>query len=282
MKRTQSSITAEGIAFARALETEKPEGQRILNDPYARRFIRPWFWFLSKLFLNSAQRRSPGVVDFLVARARYMDDYLQTCLQRGLRQTVILGAGFDSRAYRIDGLQDGMRIFEVDHPATQQLKLETLHKIFGKTPGHVTYVPVDFNTQTLASRLLECGYSDRLKTLFIWEGVCMYLTAEAVDNTLAFVTGHAAPGSAIIFDYIHASALRGAGQRSEIRSMQRYRRFTGEGLIFGIPKGEVAPFLEQRGFKQVVDADSKTLEHLYYPDGRVVSPVYAIVHAEVP
>ena len=211
MRRNQTSLTAAGIAVARAIESEKPEGERICYDPYARRFAPGWLYSITALFvkIGYAEWRGPGVVGFIVARDRYIDDVLQDFLKDGLQQLVILGAGLDSRAYRFDGLKDRVKVFEVDHPATQAEKLARVQAIFGILPAHVAYVPVDFNTQTLEQRLPESGYDPKLKTLFIWQGVTMYLTAEAVDDTLRFVVQHSAPGSAIVFDYIYRLVLDG-------------------------------------------------------------------------
>jgi methyltransferase (TIGR00027 family) len=99
---------------------------------------------LSKLFVNTGlyDRIAKGVVGFIIARERYIDDYLITCLQQGFNQIVILGAGFDTRAYRINGI-DKTKVFEVEHPATQMVKLEKLQKIIAPLPDRVTFVPVD-------------------------------------------------------------------------------------------------------------------------------------------
>jgi methyltransferase (TIGR00027 family) len=106
---------------------------------------------------------------FLMARERYIDDVLQNFLNEGLQQLVILGAGYDSRAYRFD-LPGRVKTFEVDHPVTQADKLKRVQRVFGKIPEHVTYIPVDFNTQTLSERLLSSGYGPGLISLFIWQG----------------------------------------------------------------------------------------------------------------
>jgi methyltransferase (TIGR00027 family) len=122
---------------------------------------------------------------------------------------VILGAGYDTRAYRFDKLKEEVKVFEVDHPATQKVKIEKVSKALGSLPGHVVYVSVDFEKERLDKKLSESGYNKSLKTLFIWEGVTMYLTAEAVDETLAFVAGNSGKGSSIIFNYIFRSVLDG-------------------------------------------------------------------------
>lgn len=286
MKRNQSSLTAAGIAIVRAIESEKPAGERICYDPYARRFAGAGLFYFVKFFvvLGYANWKGPGVWEFLAARERYIDDYLETCLDEGLDQLVILGAGFDARAYRFEALKAGMKAFEVDHPATQAVKLKKVMAIFGAPPPHVTYVAVDFNRENLADRLFASGYDEGRKTLFIWQGVTPYLTPEAVDGTLAFVAGHSGPGSRIIFDYMDATLLSGPPRRGEIRNMRRYRRLSGEGLVFGVPIASIQTFLEERGFTQVKNADHVALEKAYFSGGsrpRKVADGYAIASAIV-
>jgi methyltransferase (TIGR00027 family) len=265
MRKNQSSLTAAGIAIARAVESEKPADERICYDPYASRFAPGWMVRLFGLFIKSgyAEWRGPGVNGFLVARERYIDDVLQKFLDDGLEQLVILGAGYDSRAYRFD-LADKVKTFEIDHPATQPDKLAKLKAVFGKVPEHVCYVPIDFNTQTLEKRLLESGYDPKLKSLFIWQGVSMYLTEDAVEATMAFVVNHSGPGSAIVFDYIYRGVLDGVQKHSEVSGMRRYRFMTGEGLTFGIAEGEIEAFMKRRGFHQVKDANVDDLRGAYF------------------
>lgn len=285
MKKNQSSLTAAGIAIVRAIESEKPAGERVCYDPYARRFVNAGLYYMVKFFaqLGYADWKGPGVWEFLVARERYIDGCLETCLSEGLEQLVILGAGYDARAYRFQALKTGVKVFEVDHPATQAVKLRKLAAVFGVRPAHVTYVPIDSDRQSLAERLFTSGYDELCKTLFIWQGVTQYLTAQAVDGTLAFVAQHSGPGSHIIFDYMDATLLRGAPRHGEISNMRRYRRMSGEGLVFGIPIEVIESFLEERGFTQVKNADHFALERAYYSGSRPrkVADGYAIASAVV-
>jgi methyltransferase (TIGR00027 family) len=284
MKRSQASITSEGIALARAIETARPAASRICSDPYAHLLITPLFYLAGRLMANYGRLRSPGVMEYLAVRTRTIDDLLTAKLTEGMQQLVILGAGLDSRAYRFRLPECGVRAFEVDHPASQAVKLERLKRIFDPLPAHVTYVPVDFTTQKLSARLAEAGYDERLKTFFIWEGVVYYLPLEAVDETLAFIARHSPPGSSLVFDYMDETALAGRGSRNEIRSMQRYRRITGEGLVFGIPRGGAAGFLESRGFCDIVDWDAGQLTERYlsgHGDRHPVPSIYSIAAAAV-
>lgn len=282
MHKRQASLTAAGIALVRAIESERPVEERICYDPFARRFVPTWMYRVFGFFIRTGytERRGPGVNGFLVARERYIDDVLQSYLDEGLEQLVILGAGYDSRAYRFD-LQGTVKTFEVDHAATQADKLAKLQAGFGKVSRHVTYVPVDFNTQSLADCLPEAGYDSSQKTLFIWQGVTMYLTGEAVDTVLAFVRSHAGGGSAIVFDYIYLSVLA-ARQHGEVKGMRRYRFMTGEELTFGIPEGSIETFLKQRGFRRVKDVNVEDLKATYFTGKnarRAVAGGYGIVLA---
>jgi methyltransferase (TIGR00027 family) len=270
----------------RAIESEKPETERICYDPYARQFVNGGLFHFVRFFdrLGYSEKRGPGVMGFLTVRDRHIDEYLKCCLANGVRQVVILGAGYDARAYRFEEFKRGVKVFEVDHPATQQAKLKKLMKIFGGVPSYVTYVPIDFNTQTLEQRLRECGYDEQVKTLFIWQGVTQYLTPEGVDSTLTFVTNHSAPGSSIIFDYMYTSLLDGTVKHGEVSKMQRDRWMSNEVLTFGFPAGTIGSFLEQRGFTQVHDANYKVLHDTYFTGSnarRTVADGYAIVSAVV-
>jgi methyltransferase (TIGR00027 family) len=286
MRKSQSSMTAIGIAIVRAIESEKPAADRICYDPYARQFVSGFLFHFVRFFdrLGYSERKGPGVMGFLTARERHIDEYLNTCLANGVQQVVILGAGYDARAYRFEEFKHGVKVFEVDHPATQQAKLKRLAKIFGEVPAHVTYIPIDFNTQTLEQRLPECGYDEHARTLFIWQGVTQYLSLEAVDSTLSLVVKQSAPGSSIIFDYMYTSLLDGTVQRGEVNKMRRDRWMSNEVLAFGFPGGSITAFLEQHGFTQVLDANYRYLHDAYFTGAnahRTVADGYAIASAVV-
>jgi methyltransferase (TIGR00027 family) len=265
MRKNQSSLTAAGIAIARAVESEKPVDERICNDPYARQFVPAWMLHLMGFFIKSgyAELRGPGVNGFLMARERYIDEVLKQFLGEGLQQLVILGAGYDSRGYRFD-MAGRVKVFEVDHPVTQAEKVTRVRRIFDKLPEHITYVPVDFNTQTLSECLESSVYDPDLFSLFIWQGVTMYLTLSGVDATLDFIVKNSAPGSAVVFDYLYQAVLEGIQKQNEISNMRRYRFLTGEGLTYGIPQGSADAFLQARGFRQVKDVTTEELKTAYF------------------
>jgi methyltransferase (TIGR00027 family) len=187
------------MAVQRALESARPRSSRLFRDAFARHFVsRRWRLVIRASRVGAVRRAvemlydqvaSPGPRASAVARTRLIDD-LVTDARSWIGQLVILGAGFDARAYRLSGLEQ-VRVFEVDHPATQQAKREVLGRVLaGIVEGdplawHVRLVPVDFERDDLARALRTAGYRDGTRSLFVWEGVSNYLTPAAVDQTLA-------------------------------------------------------------------------------------------------
>jgi methyltransferase (TIGR00027 family) len=285
MRQQQSSQSAAGVATLRAMEALRPESERICYDPYAHAFVTPGITFsITKWIINSGlyERMAPGATGFIFVRERYIDDTLKAALADGLDQVVILGAGFDTRAYRIPGMEK-TRVFEIDHPATQAVKLRDLKKVVDPIPANVTFLPVDFNTQTLAGSLLTSGYDDKAKTFFIWQGVTYFLTAEGVDNTLAFIANHSGPGSVVIFDFFYSEIFR-EKNHPYAKALRRSAKMTGEDYMFGIERGQVETFLTQRGFRDVCEKTLDDLKRIYFTGpnaGRAVAEGIAIVSAKV-
>jgi methyltransferase (TIGR00027 family) len=203
------------------------------------------------------ERLSQGATVFIALRERYIDDCLASALAGGLDQVVILGAGFDTRAYRVPGIERA-RVFEVDHPATQKIKVAKLKKLVDPLPAHVRMVGVDFETHLLDERLTASGYDERGKTFFIWQGVTYFLTAGSVDRTLAFIAHHSGTGSSLIFDYFYNEKLR-----TEAKALARAAKMSGEPYVFGIEEGQVGSFLASRGFRDVKDASLEDLKRRY-------------------
>lgn len=284
------SKTAETIAMVRVSESRRPEDERICYDPYAIRFIsREVLEFTTcnperyKAFVAQSERLVPGVRNSIVARVRYFDDVVNSSVGDGLEQLVILGAGYDTRAYRIEGLKI-VRIFEVDQPVTQNIKLEKIKEIFGSLPDHVTYVPVEIGVEKLGRRLLDSGYDRSLKTLFIMEGLLMYLTPETVDETLSFVAHNAGRGSAVVFDYIPESVVDGTCELQAGRNWQKGVTDAGEPFQFGIKEGEIEAFLTQRGFSKVRNVTGEDYKKAYFfgkNEDRAVNNLLSFAYAVV-
>jgi len=288
-KRKGSSKMAELIALHRVAESRKPEGERICYDPYAVYFVDPETLAFSasnpektKEMSEYYERLFPGLANSIRARVRYFDDFVKSSLDEGLEQLVILGAGYDTRAYRIEGLKGKVRVFEVDHPDTQSVKVEKIKSIFGPLPDHVTYVPVDFETENLGERLTAQGYDRSLKTLFLMEGLIMYIPPEAVDETLSFVVKNSCKGSAILFDYYPESLVDGSCELEAGKNIHNYLVQIEEPLKFGIREGEVKAFLAERGFSQIHNVTAEEYKKMYFHGinkNREVSSLLFFVHA---
>ena len=290
MKKGKPSATAEGNAALRAAEWLRPEDERVCYDQFARRFLGLRFGvvvrsrLLTRIALWYAERIIPGAANSLVARTRYIDYYLKQCIADGIEQLVILGAGYDSRAYRFDELRPRVRVFEVDHPDTQRAKIQKVKRIFGSLPSHVTYVGLDLDEKKLREGLLEAGYRKDKKTLFIWEGVTVYLTPEAVDETLAFVAENSGKGSSIIFDYAFQFALDATSDSEEAKKWRKAYERRGEPPKFALKEDEVEEFLSKRGFYQVKSVSMEYLENVYFRSKgitRKVTRLGGMAHADV-
>lgn len=285
MKRDRASTTAEGMAIVRAIEATRPPARRLLDDPVSAGLVHPAQVAMSRLVIDSglyAHFFGVGVIEFILLRERFIDDVLGLRLREGLDQVVLLGAGFDTRALRIPGIT-ATRVFLVDHPDTQAFVRARFERTLGPLPAHVVFVSVDFESQELAVRLRDAGYDERGRTMFVWQGVTMYLSRAAVDQTLAFVAVHAAPGSTVIFDYFYEDVLFDDANRFS-RRIRAVTSALGEGLWFALARGAVDAFLTARGFADVVNVDGFGLRALYVTGGqarREVADGAAIAFARV-
>jgi methyltransferase (TIGR00027 family) len=290
MKASRSSKTAEQMALSRAIESRKPPEERICYDPVAEQLLSAQYRIalLARPLRDGVERLIErlfaGHHYYVVARTRCFDDFLLSQLPGKPEQLVILGAGFDSRVHRFADRLQGVKAFEVDHPATSQDKQRRMQAIVGEAArSRVTYVPVDFNVEKLADKLRSSGFSDGRRTIFLWEGVTPYLHAQAVNETLGFIASSSASGSTVMFDYILESVVAGRcelrGAHNEFEKMQR----TSEPLTFGIAEGGAMQFLSERGFREIVDAGGADLQQRYFAGvARYVKPWWRIVHATVP
>lgn len=174
MQENQSSITAENNAAVRAFEAMRPPNERICNDTYAHLFLSERFAGSPNIFdclsqtLDNWEIAVPGVCGSVIARTRFIDDCLAKAIKKQIEQLVILGAGYDTRALRFSALKEKVKVFEIDHPATQQFKLRQLKKYLWDLKQCVTYIPVNFEEKDFGRELFAHGYDRTMKTFFIW------------------------------------------------------------------------------------------------------------------
>jgi methyltransferase (TIGR00027 family) len=190
------SRTALGAAGHRAAHQVLEQG-RIFSDPLALRILGAEAEEAVRIAETDSSRRRLRL--FIAVRARFAEDSLTEALERGVRQVVVLGAGLDTYAYRTS-VGDRLRIFEVDHPATQAWKRDRLAEASIPVPPNLTFAPADFERETLADALSSTVFDSAQATFFTWLGVVPYLTEQAFFSTLGFIA--ALPGGAqVVFDY---------------------------------------------------------------------------------
>jgi methyltransferase (TIGR00027 family) len=163
-------------------------------------------------------------------------------------------------------------------------KIEKIEKIFGHLQDHVTYVPVDFESECLDRKLFEKGYDKSLRTLFIMEGLVMYIPQKAVDETLSFISKNSGNGSAIIFDYYPQSTVDGTSESEAAKNIREFVAAQGEPLQFGLEGEMVETFLAERGFSQIHNVTSEDYKKAYFHganEGRIVSNLLSFAHAVI-
>jgi methyltransferase (TIGR00027 family) len=221
---------------------------------------------------------APGAYEFMIARTAWFDEVTRRALEAGTPQVVLLGAGYDSRAYRFAPLLTRTRVFELDAPPTQARKQELLAQAGVAIPSNVRYVPIDLAGDDLKVSLLDAGFVQAEQALFLWEGVTYYLTRDTVDRTLAAVRDLAAPGSSIAFDLaiLSPDALSEDGIKKLRQQMSTGA--AAEPTRFGIPEGMLEAFLSRRGFairERLVPEDMHS-RYLTLRDGSRIGSVPAL------
>jgi len=265
-----SRSTAEGAALLRAAGHLLPEPELRNPDHLAARLIAPGLTATAAVKVPLLRRAIPGVVDrllpgglwFEIARTRGMDDFVREEVAAGARQVVILGAGLDSRAYRIGELAT-TTVFEVDHPVTAAYKRERVAAVIGEPPAHVRYVEIDFETEELGDVMAAAGHDAAAPSAIVWSGVAPYLDPGAVDATLAWVAGQV-PGSTLIFDYCWQEFVDGElDELPGARNLRRRVTAQGEPLRSGIPRGRGREFVDERGLELVEEIDTAEATRRY-------------------
>lgn len=198
-----------------------------------------------------------------LVRTRLIDSTLQEAVKDGASQVVILGSGYDSRAYRFQQLLSSTRVFEVDFPPTQEYKRMRVREVLGQAPKNVMFVPIDFSKDDLGTALRASGYRPERKTVFIWEGVTYYIPESAVEETLRFVAEHSGAGSVIVFDYEYERAVRGKHDDQTLKAIYARLASWSEPHIFGMPNDSARELVAKIGLTTVADLGPRDLTRGY-------------------
>ncbi|XXX73352.1 SAM-dependent methyltransferase [Sorangium sp. So ce134] len=307
MRSERPSLTASVVAALRALYTEMPEPYRLAPDPLAAGLV-PWPLALpSRLVPLAASspaaaravHRGLGLALFglsyhVALRTRAIDDALREAVARGASQLVVLGAGLDSRAMRLPELAR-VQVFEVDHPSTQRYKVERLASLAhaggsgagapgaapaapGLKAGGLARVPVDFERDRLDDALLSAGFRPAEPTFWIWEGVIVYLTREAIEATLRLVAALSAPGSRIALTYGMLPDVELPAWAE--RLLEGMFRSLGEPVRTPLTRDAMHDLLARAGLRVLSDESTLDWAARYWPPQRGVRAIERLAVAE--
>ena len=275
--------TAQGVAKQRLIETIAGADKRVINDPYADSFvIGSGFIKLMGHKLNTwlSEKLAPGFHEHLISRTKFIDELIEKRAVNGTEQYVILGAGYDSRAHRLE-LPSSLKIFEVDQPEVSDNKLAKLPKELPNS-DNVTYVNIDFSYQSLTEQLIGAGFDQKKSTIFTLEGVSQYITKEAVSSTIKELASLTRDTNSIFFmSYVdelldkNPEACFGEGYPNPAKKASLIKGLSakvGEPWISFYNGAEIEDLLSQNGYSIEENVTLEDLNSLYFsPVGRTLN-----------
>jgi methyltransferase (TIGR00027 family) len=276
MEEAQPSSTALGAAMFRAAHQLLDDPPKIFDDTFALRLCGCENETALRVQLDqvAAEIARRASIDFaqtalrhlrasVIVRSRYVEDELDRAIKRGVSQYVILGAGLDSFAYRRSDVAKVLRVFEVDHPATQVWKRARLQDLGIASPDNLAFVPVDFEKQSLVEGLRKSGYRTDAPAVFSWLGVVVYLTPDAIFGTLRTIAS-LAPGTEIIFEYPLPRELLDEEAQQVLAVVGAAAAARNEPLITFFEPARLAEQVRKLGFSEVWDFGPGEASPLYF------------------
>ena len=278
----KASHTALMAAIHRFLASRDKRIEDGGSDNLAYLFLPPKArFFLGSTFFRNAitkklHKKVPGTYEYLTARTRFFDEIFVRAAKDKTPQIILLGAGYDTRAIRFQHLTKDSVIYELDAPTTQSEKKKYFESNKIQLPENIVFVPINFNTDDLEQKLLSYGYNPNKKSLFIWEGVTMYINQESVENTLSFVKDNSGIGSTIAFDYFYDSVINGTSNSFGAKELSNSASKVGEKLHFGIEEGGISEFLKENDFLLLRHYTPGEFEEKYLRmnDGSILGNMY--------
>jgi len=265
------SQTAMVAALYRAVTFIDFKDQTLAPDYLAENFLPSFLRFLIKFnwirgsFYKKYEKFTPGMYSFMLARTAFFDKVFKDALENEIPQIVLLGGGYDTRAFRFAESNKTTRVFDLDIKTTQNRKVKCLQKAQLDVPERVSLVPIDFNNESLSEVLEKAGYEANKKTAFFWEGVIYYLEPQSVDATLKFVSSNSHAESTIAFDYAititDQNIDRYFGAKEFLETWRKHR--PNESFKSTVEDGKLDSFLESRDLKMVEHYDPEGIEKTF-------------------
>jgi methyltransferase (TIGR00027 family) len=263
----QPSQTAQRVAAYRAIH-QKLEGGAIFKDPFAIRILdHETAARLDEIAANSLRQLRL----LIAARSRFSEDTMANCIASGTRQVVVLGAGLDTFALRNPYADLGVRVFEVDYPATQAWKRDRLRAAGLAEPPSLAFAPVNFERESLAEGLTRAGFMLDQPAFFQWLGVVTYLTKDAVLSTLKFISE--VPQAAVVFEYTEPFENYHAERRAIVTKWAERSAALGEPYLCFFDPIELLQLLRGLGFNVIEDlGPAEIAERFFSVPGRDILP----------
>jgi len=269
-KRIESttSRTAELTCISRACSAMEKRKQYKSDDYIALLLLPAWFKTIIRLPLAKkifTRFIAPkGIYEYVISRTKYIDSVFNQAILQDFDQILIFGAGFDSRALRFKNETNQVKIFELDVIVTQQSKINQYQRRNLKIPENLTFISIDFDKDSLSEKLDESGFQKGLKSLFILEGLIMYLQPESVDFTFTTIQNYSGKGSWVVFDSVHDSVLQHEKKRYGEDGIVETVSKAGERWNFGLNQDQIVRFLNEYGMDLKDQKNSKDLEKDYF------------------
>jgi methyltransferase (TIGR00027 family) len=289
-KNQKSVKSAQTVSFLRAVADIESDTAVRSGDYMAKDLLdKKYKWLLQTMphrFLKALIHLSaPGTYCSMIIRTKHFDATLSTEIEKGIKQVVILGAGYDTRSYRFMDQLKNINVFEVDLPVTQFGKRSRLMQTCKFVPDNLRFIPVDFNKELWEKALIKNGFSLYLKTLFLWEGVTYYLPETTVQQVFQFVNS-CAPGSSILFDYALKTFVNGDQSTYGGKQFAKWLKKINEPFLFGLNPSETSEFLSKNNLSLVTDLGPDEFEkkYLFTSKGTLLGKTvghFRIAHARV-
>ncbi len=273
MKPNEPSRTALMVARQRAAH-QILDHASILSDPFAFKILGE---DENSVIQFATQHPSASIGRLLTtARSRIAEDALAAAVERGIRQIVILGAGLDTFALRNPHQAAGIRIYEVDHPATQAWKRRRLAEAQIELPPWLVFVPVDFEQDNVGEKLLAAGFQHNAPAFFTWLGVVPYLTEDAVHLTLNYIAS--IPNSEVVFDYMEPPQAFSKDLTQVEKQRAEQLEKIGERSACRFEPSGIATILGSHGFATIHDIDFPEIVSRFGPGIQTLAPGHAAIH----
>jgi len=280
--------TGVGPTVMVAIEQFLPDKEKVIRDEYAYAIISPGMRIFTSLMrfrgmrewmVKISERDFPGIWAGILLRKKYIDDKLFDNLVK-IKQIVNLGAGLDTRAFRLTQVKD-IPFFELDQPDNIKMKQTGIKKAMISCPKNLKLIPIDFDRENIGIVLKKAGYIDKCQTFFIWEGVSQYLTKEGISSTFEYLS-NAPKGSQLAFSYVRRDFIEGNNKYGNEKDYDKY--VVKEKIwIFGMNPEEWPEFLTGYGWKLIEDVSTDQIFDKYIkPTGRLLltSPIERLAYAE--